>query len=128
MKLEPNVNGSPLVTPLKISSTVVGQQKLSKVEPAIPIPTKPEEHEEDFEQFMETEADEDLDGSCGKDANGSESCVETNPSVKQDSVGNETGETETEETTASGKKKSVRKKRSLNWEEAERVCYCFVKN
>ncbi|XP_061386484.1 uncharacterized protein LOC133321414 [Musca vetustissima] len=120
MKLEPNVNGSPLVTPLKISATLGGQ----KVEPAIPqVPPPPEtpksENEEDFDQFPE--ADEDLDdgngSGCVKTENGSEFSAETKPFAKVDeSVDNETGETEE----STGKKKSVRKKRSLNWEEAER--------
>ncbi|XP_005186657.1 uncharacterized protein LOC101895434 [Musca domestica] len=122
MKLEPNVNGSPspLVTPLKISATLGG----TKVEPAIPqAPPPPEtpksENEEDFDQFPE--ADEDLDdgnGSCVKNENGSEFSSELKTFAKVDeSVDNETGETEE---SSMGKKKSVRKKRSLNWEEAER--------
>ncbi|XP_073846744.1 uncharacterized protein [Musca autumnalis] len=123
MKLEPNVNGSPMVTPLKISATLGGQ----KVEPAIqqPPPPPPSEttpksdNEEDFDQFPE--ADEDMDdgaGSCLKNENGSEFSAESKTFAKVDeSVDNETCETEE---SSLGKKKSVRKKRSLNWEEAER--------
>ncbi|XP_059224445.1 uncharacterized protein LOC106087964 [Stomoxys calcitrans] len=114
MKLEPNVNGgSPLVTPLKIST--------AKVESIPNNETSKTDNEEDFDQFPD--ADEDLDdagSSCVKNENGSEfsSVEETKTFTKVvEGIDNETaGETDE---SAVGKKKS-RKKRSLNWEEAER--------
>lgn len=117
MKLEPNVNGSPVVTPLKISAALGGQ---AKVEPAI-TDTPKTDNEDDYDQYPD--ADEDLDdggGSCAKNENGSEFSVESKSFGKAEPIDNETGETE-ESSSATGKKKSVRKKRSLNWEEGERV-------
>lgn len=129
MKLEPNVNGSPVVTPLKISAALGGQ---AKVEPAI-TDTPKTDNEDDYDQYPD--ADEDLDdggGSCAKNENGSEFSIESKSFGKAEPIDNETGETE-ESSSATGKKKSVRKKRSLNWEEGERVsshasiCVFYVK-
>lgn len=135
MKLNEPVSSSPVVTPLKISS-VLGQ-KLSKVEP-----TQKKDflengtaNDEDSENFPDDDEDSTKDEDVAltgfvKDkmdvklldveiAEG----VGCGGVVSDGIVGgvdNDTAETE-EESPTGGKKKGVRKKRSINWEEAERV-------
>ncbi|XP_075167061.1 uncharacterized protein LOC142239183 [Haematobia irritans] len=101
MKLDPNVNGgtgSPLAA---TSTSSKAEMEVSKTD-----------NEEDFDQFPD--ADDDMDdggSSCVKNENGSEFSLDETKTFLNETTG------ETDET--GGKKKS-RKKRSLNWEEAER--------
>ncbi|XP_065369596.1 uncharacterized protein LOC135961886 [Calliphora vicina] len=142
MKLNEAVSGSPVVTPLKISS-VLGQ-KLSKVEP-----TQKNEllengaaaaNDEDFDNFPDDDEedstkDEDVAGFVKENikmdlklvdmevveggGGGGGSVGVVADGIAGGGVDNDTAETE-EESNAGVKKKGVRKKRSINWEEAER--------
>ena len=146
MKLnEPVSENSPVVTPLKISSAVLGQ-KLSKVES-----TEKSEllengaNDEDFDHFPDDDEDEDSlkDDDIALTGFIKETKMEiklvdiantvgvgggnvvggggvTGSGTVTVGVDNDTAETE-EESSTGGKKKGVRKKRSINWEEAERV-------
>uniref|UniRef100_A0A1A9WI56 Regulatory protein zeste n=1 Tax=Glossina brevipalpis TaxID=37001 RepID=A0A1A9WI56_9MUSC len=112
MKLEP-ANGNPVMPPLKLASVLVN----SKVEPQQQQQTKEDNEmmmqEEEFENY----ADDDEDEGSGHDEVLAGLLKEAKQIDKLDN--NEIGENE-EEITQGGKKKGTRKKRSINWEEAER--------
>ncbi|KAI9583705.1 J domain-containing protein DDB_G0295729 [Glossina fuscipes] len=112
MKLEP-ANGNPVMPPLKLASV------LSKVEPQQP---QQQQTKEDSEMMMQEEeyenyADDDEDEGSGHDEVLAGLLKEAKQIDKLDNT--EIGENE-EEIMQGGKKKGTRKKRSINWEEAER--------
>ncbi|KAI8127296.1 hypothetical protein CVS40_2904 [Lucilia cuprina] len=145
MKFNEPVSGSPVVTPLKISS-VLGQ-KLAKVEPMQKNDllengggaADAAANDEDFDNSPDDDEDSTKDEDVAlTTAAAAAAYAKENIKLEADvgegggSVGggivadgnvggvdNDTAETE-EESNAGGKKKGVRKKRSINWEEAER--------
>lgn len=120
MRLE-STNGNSVMAPLKLSSVL--EQKLVKVE------SHHQHSKDDNETVNEEEFDNDADVDDADDVHGQNEILagllkESKQIDKSDCV--DVGETE-EDTTSSNKKKSTRKKRSMNWEEAERVsCSSYI--